>query len=404
MAEITFERTDGNLGRLPASEDATSGLLVIGHSSNLSFSPVEYIFTSSKQAKETKENDGNFFNGNIDDDVFSIIYDFFTSQPNATLFVRFSVPSDGNPFFEEVRDIQNKAEGKIRQLAVICIPNTLDNTGSLIGNDTNYDDPLQQIANLGVAAENVSNNNQPLHILYAPKTNHLSTISSLPTIRTNDGNAPERVSVIIGGNSTGATSNTGVNASLGVLLATVSKSKVHENVGWIEKFPLPIDGPTIYLNNEHIKISELTEVDIKTLTEKGYIFPRKYTGISGSYFNDSPTCSVLTSDYAYIENNRTLDKAIRQTRILLLPSLNSPIYLNPDGTLTAKDISRLSVTARKALEKMQRDLEVSNFSIFIDPDQNVLSTSVINIEMSVQPVGVARQLKVKIGFAANVAS
>lgn len=411
MAEIIFERSDGNLGRLPASEDSFSGLLVVAHEDVLSFSPHQYEFTSAKQALETLDNDGSFFegNGDIDNFIFYHIQEFFRMQPNARLLVRFSVPTTaGNPFVEEVLTMQNAAEGKIRQLAVMVIPNLLNDEGEF-GNAISYADPFTQISNLNAASVQSRVENMPLHILYAPKTSHLATLSSLPNLR-GDTFGFENVSVIIGGSTIEEnalleyqTGFTGTHTSIGAALGTISKTQVYQNIGWVEKFNIGLSKTAIFINNSSVKISSLGETDLKTLTEKGYIFPRKYVGLSGTYWNDSPTCAPLTSDFAYIENNRTLDKAIRQTRILLLPSLNAPVYLNVDGTLTAKDVSRLSVTSRKALEQMQRDGEVSNFSIFIDPNQNVLSTSEIQIEMEIQPVGVARKLNVKIGFAANVA-
>ncbi|MDR2684292.1 MAG: DUF2586 domain-containing protein, partial [Prevotellaceae bacterium] len=50
-----------------------------------------------------------------------------------------------------------------------------------------------------------------------------------------------------------------------------------------------------------------------------YIFVRTHTGAADCYYNDSHTLDLPTSDYAFIENNRTMDKAIRGIRANLLP-------------------------------------------------------------------------------------
>ncbi|WP_338813652.1 DUF2586 family protein [Bernardetia sp. Wsw4-3y2] len=391
MAEIIFERTDGNLGRLPASEDATSGLLIY----DLDTTETRIVTTNVKDA-ETQL--GTTLWGKYK----QFVIDFFSLQPSATLYIDIHEPTVF-PTFSEIIELQRFAEGKIRQLGIVLIGDVDYEMFT-----TSIEVTQAHISTIQTQADALRAENMPLQIIYAGHTNFFATLSSFPDCRTFSSSdvsvcivAPQKV--ITGDTLT----NTIFVPRVGIALGATAYSKVNENIGWVENINVGnlegMNSPQIAINSLTTSIVGLTTTDLNTLTEKGYIFVRKYTGLSGSYLNDSPTATALTSDFAYIENNRTLDKAIRQTRILLLPSLNAPVYLNPDGTLTAKDISRLSVTSRKALEQMQRDGEVSNFSIFIDPNQNVLSASEIQIEMSVQPVGVARQLKVKIGFTANVA-
>ena len=47
-------------------------------------------------------------------------------------------------------------------------------------------------------------------------------------------------------------------------------------------------------------------------------------GYEGTFWNDSYTCILQNSDYAYIENNRTIDKAVRNLYVTYLPDLNGP--------------------------------------------------------------------------------
>jgi hypothetical protein len=51
---------------------------------------------------------------------------------------------------------------------------------------------------------------------------------------------------------------------------------------------------------------------------------------------------------------------------------------------------------------MQNAGELSNFQVIIDPDQDVLSTSELAITVDLQPRGVARTIRVTIGFQANL--
>ncbi|WP_318546303.1 DUF2586 family protein [Flavobacterium columnare] len=73
-------------------------------------------------------------------------------------------------------------------------------------------------------------------------------------------------------------------------------------------------------------LGDLTPAQIQSINDKGYLFPIKHIGYAGTYMNDSFTCSALDNDYAYIENNRTIDKAMRGVYVKLLPSVSGPIY------------------------------------------------------------------------------
>ena len=62
----------------------------------------------------------------------------------------------------------------------------------------------------------------------------------------------------------------------------------------------------------------------------------------------------------------------------------------------------MQTTAQKALEDMEKAGELSGYVVEIDPDQNVLSTSEIEIVIRPVGVGVVRCIKVKIGYAESV--
>ena len=130
---------------------------------------------------------------------------------------------------------------------------------------------------------------------------------------------------------------------------------------------------------------------------------RIHVGDADNYFNDSHTLDVLTSDYAYIENNRTIDKAIRGIRRNLLPYLSSPLDVDAStGKLDNGTVKFLEATAGDALTDMEKAGELSGYSVGIDADQNVLATSEVEIVIKNVPKGVMRKVKVKIGFTTNI--
>ena len=116
--------------------------------------------------------------------------------------------------------------------------------------------------------------------------------------------------------------------------------------------------------------------DLKALNGNRCIFPVIHAGDADNYFNDSHTLDVDSSDYAYIENVRTIDKACRGIRGKLLPWLNSPLRVDPsNGQLESGMVSFLETTAGEALEEMEKAGEISGYKVEIDPAQNVLATS-----------------------------
>ena len=51
---------------------------------------------------------------------------------------------------------------------------------------------------------------------------------------------------------------------------------------------------------------------------------------------------------------------------------------------------------------MERDEEISAFSVIIDPAQDVIATSKLEITVKIVPIGTADEIEVTIGFATSV--
>jgi len=190
----------------------------------------------------------------------------------------------------------------------------------------------------------------------------------------------------------------------GVTLGTVAFASVHENIAWVEKFPLVtgtgLDEVAFATGDLYKDISASLK---DTLDDFHYVFLRKQQGLSGTWFSDSWTAIIETNDFATLENVRTMDKAVRNIRTNNLPNLNRPLYVNEDGTLSEDTIAIFKNDTDKALEAMEIDGEVSFFAVTIDPLQNVLSTSKIIIGVQIIPVGVAREIQFDIGFVLKIA-
>jgi hypothetical protein len=322
------------------------------------------------------------------------IAEFFRLNPNGALFVHTVSSSAEETTFAQIVTLQTFAEGKIRQLGIY----------------QPYYFSGSHVTNIQTKVTILESDNKPLSVLYACDMTSVAAYGSLADLRAL---SAKNVSVVIGedGASTGATLANEKRYSiscLGAALGTVSLAAVNENIGWVGKFNIAaveLDTPAMSFNDSTYGrlIKNYTTAALDAINAKGYVFLVKHLGVSGSYFNDSHTAIPATSDYAYIENNRTIDKAIRGIRTYLVPEINSPVKVDAvSGKLDMNRVKYLEAQASIALDQMMRNSELSGYQVTIDPDQNVLGTSTINVTVQLVPVGVARTITVTVGFVTKL--
>lgn len=315
------------------------------------------------------------------------IAEYFRLQPQGNLYVGIFATAYT---FAEIATMQTFAQGTIRQFGVFV---------------NGHAGATSDMTTIQAVLAGMVTNHQPSQVLYAPNIQAVSDLTTLTdlTTFTND-----RVSWVIGqdggnlGNFLFLTTGKSVTC-LGATLGSVSLSKVSENIGWVQKFnQAALELNTIAFANGTL-YSAVTSGLLSAINSKGYIFLLKHIGTSGSYYNDSWTATAVTSDYCTIENNRTADKASRGIRTILLPQLSGPLQVNADGTLTADVIANYKALCNVVLQAMLAAGEISASKVTINPVQNVLATSTLNISVQIVPVGVARQITVTIGFTVSVA-
>ena len=191
--------------------------------------------------------------------------------------------------------------------------------------------------------------------------------------------------------------------SCGAMLGAVSLALVSESIAWVGKFNMALGSEldTIAFSNGQL-YSALADSQFESLNNYSYTFLRKLTGIAGSYWSGSQTTVTPTSDYSTIENNRVYQKITRVVRANMLPALSSPLKVNADGTLTNATIGYFETLANNPLVQMEADNELSAHKIIINPAQDVLATSTLELTLQNVPLGVARIIKVNVGFVKSV--
>lgn len=324
------------------------------------------------------------------DTLYYHIVEYFRIQPKGQLYVGLYEEESSPYTFSAITTMQNFAMGEIKQISVFE-KNVAFSAAQCAA--------LQAIANANEAVY------KPLQIILNAEISATASVASLVDLSTQT--APN-VSVVIAQDGAAAGYKiykaTGKSVgSCGAMLGAVSLALVSESIAWVSKFNMALgtELDTIAFSNGQL-YSALADSQFESLNNYAYVFLRKLTGIAGSYWSDSKTTVTPTSDYSTIENNRTYQKITRVVRANMLPALSSPLKVNADGTLTAATIGYFETLANNPLVQMEADGELSAHKIIINPAQDVLATSTLELTLQNVPLGVARIIKINVGFVKSV--
>lgn len=430
LNDVVITKLSGGLGRRNPEQDMVSGLLFSGlETSKLKFDQIQRL-----ASLEDAENLGITENYDIKgQSAYYQIQQFFRMNPSGDLYVMLVGTEVYSDTVKKAMSMQEKANGNIRQMAIIFsgattfaqtkdalviaqeqadlayadyMPFEIILEGKGFNAAIEADSPSLALLN----SENVSvviamdvekafeqkliqqDTNKAYILKSGEELVPSQSSSDIYNVRDADGLKKDG-SVVLEFAFQESYKNT---AAVGLALGALSKAKVSENIAWIEKFNLTGNG---FAKPGFVGGKEIKSLgDLRTLNEKRYIFTQTHTGLAGVYFNDSHTCTTGTSDFAYIENNRTVNKATRLLRTALLPKLASPVLVDIDGKLPQSVSKSFEDLCRNALEGMVANQEVSAFDVYVDPKQNILSTSELKVKAEITPVGTARKIMVDLGF------
>lgn len=391
LSKITVNIASGGLGRRAVNRDKVSGMLFYSATYPAGFS-------STVQCKKVYQL-ADAVTAGITNALFPKMYyqisEYFRLQPDGELWVGvFPVPGGTYDFSELATMADNYAQGEIRQAAIWADVLTYATT---------------QVTSIQAIVTALEAKGFYLSVGYGANMAATADITTLATIRTLT--AP-RVSVIIvqDGGGVGAAlalSTTKSVPALGAWLGCVSKALVSQSIGNPTNFNLSNGVELEILAFANAQLYPVISASaLGTLKDNGYTVPRKYLpSLAGSYFERCPTAVVATNDFAWLETNRTIGKAIRGVVAVLLPQLQSGINTNSDGTLSADVIGYFTDLCNGPLLAMQAAGEISNpadgsktYRTLIDPNQNVQATSLLTVTIQIIPVGIAEFITVNIGL------
>ena len=388
---LTIKRENGNVPKTLAGEDHITGFIAYLAASELpdSFKTehVQTLSTIDKAEEAGITSDAKSWMVRM---LHYQLSETFRLNPAISLYVGlFEKPQSDSYTFAEIKTVQNYSGGRVRQIGVWC------------GDRALSEDDLVAIQG---QADTLEAQGAELSVVYAPKVVSVKTISTSLA-----GGGKCRVSVLIGqaGSGTGAELyKDKANASkasvsgLGVVMGLLSRAKVHQSIAWVKEFPTGISLPAF---GDGTLLRDMDKALVEQLDTARYLFFVTQQGQSGSYMNDSHTMDSATSDYASIESVRTMDKGARGVRTYVIPELGGNVYVDPEtGKLASYTVSHLETVAGQALEAMEKAGELSGYKAEIDPEQDVASSSTVDIVLKKVARPVMRHVSVKIGFAKSI--
>lgn len=202
-------------------------------------------------------------------------------------------------------------------------------------------------------------------------------------------------------------------AAVGTALGGMAVRKVNENLGSvnIESKPDGFKGNVTYpltnvgrqrwlgavlLNGMDVEV--LSAAEKADLDTKAHIYAGSYVGLAGIFFNNSGTGTVITSDFAYLENNRVWNKAARAIRQALLPRVKSNVLKDPEtGFILEREAKELEVLAENALQVMEAAEEISGKDVYINPEQAIAQDVPLEVRAEVVSNGILFDITVNLG-------
>lgn len=283
------------------------------------------------------------------------------------------------------------ANGRIRILAVAHKPAAGYEATLSNGLDS---DVITAMTNGQELAEWATNSlYAPLLVILAARGYKKANIASIPDLTTMSFN---RVGLLIGDTVTESE-----GAAIGLLAGRIADCPVQRHIGRVKDGALTVD--KIFVDDEDPSIA-----DVETLHDKGYITFRCFTGKSGYYFTDDCLACAISDDYRSIARRRTIDKAYRIAYITMLENVNDEIPITNEGYLVPSVVKSWEaemvaaivnqMTAQGELGADPDDSADNGVQCYINPEQQIASTSRIAVQLKVKPYGYSKYIDVELGF------
>lgn len=254
-------------------------------------------------------------------------------------------------------------------------------------------------------AEWADEHDMPLHTIFEGRAlaDDLATVIDLRDIKVDDiVLMAEKVTGVFGQDWNYADSLDDLGkkfADVGNYLGVIASQAWNRNPGEVETQNLSDATRKLWTSaglSNHKKYSEVFE-SLETLNDKGYIFPIKYQGLSGYWWNDGHVCAPIILDgegnmnQHMIYYSHTMDESKRNLRRVFLPEVKKPVQLE-DKKLPKGMLGYYNATGDAEFDRMAGNALISEGKTYTDADSDLLIEKVLKIDFAVVPTGMVNEI------------
>ena len=381
---VTIELMSGGLGRVSATDDGVAGLLLTGTAVGSTLELNKHYQLSTTRDLDTlgvtAEN-----NPLVDHEVRSFYAQAGDGSElhllvvsGASVLEDMCDPSAGSPLCKLIEG----AGGRIRIVGVNRLIGEEESPDTSQGIDG---DAIAAAASAQQCAESYAEKIMPFR-LFLPAAKWTGEVGTYKP----SGSSYNRVAMVLA--SEGELEGQ-YPAAIGMVLGRAAKLEPQQDLGRVKSGSLAADGyftdGTNFLEKQGLA---------ESLNDAGFIFFMHYPSKNGCYLNGCPMACAATDDYAVLNNGRVIDKAMVVCYDTYISEIMDNVVVDADGKLSSGVCTNFEAMVENAVASLM-DGQISSFSAYVDPDQNILSTSRLEIECTIVPLGVAKNIHVKLGFS-----
>ncbi|MEG2335895.1 DUF2586 family protein, partial [Chryseobacterium sp.] len=210
------------------------------------------------------------------------------------------------------------------------------------------------------------------------------------------------VGILIGDTETRSGVTASKGAAVGVLAGRLAAYPVRVNPGKVRNGALT--APTLFINDD-----EVEEYDTEALFDKGFITFTTHQSRAGYFIMDANTACDVVDDYHYLTHRRTINEAFRLAYDAMLDFQLDEVPATASGQISAiyaktvesAIVRKISTSMPEDLSKDEADPKDVGVKAFVDPAQQIVSTSRMEASVSIRPFGHNRWIDMLIGFELN---
>ncbi len=388
--KISFE--NGALGGVAPSEDGVCGLVAYATAVSTTFAlNTPYLITKLAGLEAlgvTSEATG------VNAALYKTVKEFYSEAPDGTklwvmgVAASTSIANLTDKVNNIISPLLRAARGSINIL-MLKLASAAEPTmsGSIDGA------VLTAVTNLQALAEDWTENCYAPFMCLVEALSYNGVAASLPDLTARSDN---RVGVVLGDSVSGS-----AGAAVGLVAGRLAAEPVQRSLARVRSGAIKAEAMYIGTN-----LAEIGDPDVAN--DLGYIVPRTFVGKSGYYWSDDHLATEASDDYCAIPRRRVIDKAYRIAYKTIVDEVAENVPVNAEGKLAAFHCKGVETSVESAIvNSMTSEGNLGNdpdnasdlgVQCYIDPDQNILATSRLEVNLKVKPHGYSKYIDVKLGF------